>query len=555
MRNKKTTRMTIAFLAVLFLITWQYPAGAEEQAQVGTTPEDVVGEISETTPGNLTMAFKDADLIAVLELLAYKGGVNIVADKEVSGTVTVRLVDVPWERALKSILKINNYGYEREGNIITVTSLEKMASRSKAESELSDIQPMITEIFTLKNLDAHDAKMAISPQLSSRGKISVVQIQGQRGWTFGSDSMAKRERATSTATAISTDMEGRAKILIVSDISPVMERIKDIIKKIDIMPRQVLIEAKILEINHDKLKDFGLDWGTGTTGAESSALNYLGISHDKSGEKSSIAGHNLGSEFTPSGFNPKATSLSGIEPFNAGLEVAFKKLTGAQFEAILHALSEDVDANVLSSPRIMTLDNQEATILVGTKYPILKSNVSGTDTTATTTTLDYFQDIGIQLNVVPQINADNYINMIIHPAVTSSSTNVEAKSSGGTILATYPIISTREAETQIIIKSGETIVIGGLIKDVRNESKIGIPILSSIPLLGLLFQRKTVDVEKIDLLIFIRAFVVDSPLLTEEEQKSVGNIDSADKLIKEERLLKKKQGKGLIERWHKLFRD
>ncbi len=513
--------------------------------------EEVVGEISETTPGNLTLTFKDADLIAVLELLAYKGGVNIIAGKEVSGTVNVKLVDVPWEKALKAILKINNYGYEREGNIITVTSLEKLATRSKAENELADIQPIITEIFNLRNLDANDARMAITPQLSPRGKISVVQIKGQRGWAFGGESgLAKRERAKDLAAS-----EGRAKILIVSDVQPVIESIREIIKKIDLLPRQVLIEAKIIEINHDKLKDFGLDWGTGTTGAESTAMNYLGITHDKSGEKSSIAGRNLGSEFTPSGFSPKATGLLGTEPFNAGLEIGFKKLTGVQFQTILHAISEDVDSNTLSSPRIMTLDNQEATILVGTKYPILKSNSSGTDTTATTTTLDYFQDIGIQLNVVPQISADNYINMIIHPAVTSYSTTVDAKSSGGTILASYPIIITREAETQIVLKSGETVVIGGLLKDIRNVSTIGIPILSKIPLIGLLFQRKTIDVEKIDLLIFIRAYIIENPMLNEDEQKAVANIDSSEKFKKEERLLKKKQGSSLIDRWRKLFKD
>ncbi|MGE4357998.1 MAG: type II secretion system protein GspD, partial [Candidatus Omnitrophota bacterium] len=250
----------------------------------------------------------------------------------------------------------------------------------------------------------------------------------------------------------------------------------------------------------------------------------------------------------------KSTSISGTEPFNTGLQIAYKRLTGFEFEAILHALSEDVEANVLSAPRIMTLDNQEASILVGTKYPILKADVAGTETTTTTTTLDYFQDIGIQLNVVPQIVGNDYINMIIHPAVTSYSSTVEAKSSEGTTLASYPIINTREAETQILVKNGETIAIGGLLKDVRSESRIGIPILSSIPLLGLLFQRKTIDTEKIDLLIFIRAFIVEPPLLTSEEQKKVSEMDSTEKIVKEEKVFLKEK-KGLFERWRKLFRE
>ncbi|MGE4357660.1 MAG: secretin and TonB N-terminal domain-containing protein, partial [Candidatus Omnitrophota bacterium] len=277
-------------------------------AQEKSSP--VVGEITETETGNLTMTFKDADLLTVLELLARKGGVNIIAGKDVSGTVTVKLVDVPWEKALKAILKINNLGYEREGNIITVMSQDKLASRSKSEAELSDVQPIITEVFHLKNLDANDARIAIAPQLSPRGKISVVEIRGQRGWVFGSEGegLTKRERARKEG-------EGKAKILIVSDIPPVMERVREIIKAIDIMPRQVLIEAKIVEINHDKLKDYGLDWGTGTTGAESATLTDVEIERDASRTPpktlSTIAGHNLGSQVTPSGFGPKSTSISG----------------------------------------------------------------------------------------------------------------------------------------------------------------------------------------------------------------------------------------------------
>ncbi|MCM8793561.1 MAG: secretin and TonB N-terminal domain-containing protein, partial [Candidatus Omnitrophica bacterium] len=223
MRSKFLVLRIVVFFLVIFLVN-KLTSAQEKNSQV-------VGEITETPSGNLTMTFKDADLLTVLELLGRKGGVNIIAGKEVSGTVTVKLVDVPWEKALKAILKINNLGYEREGNIITVITQEKLASRSKSESEISEVQPIVTEIFHLKNLDANDAKNAIAPQLSSRGKISVVAIKGQRGWIFGTESsLEKRARAK-------TEMEGKAKILIVSDIPPVIERVKDIIKAIDVPPR------------------------------------------------------------------------------------------------------------------------------------------------------------------------------------------------------------------------------------------------------------------------------------------------------------------------------
>ncbi|MFQ5680766.1 MAG: type II secretion system protein GspD, partial [Candidatus Omnitrophota bacterium] len=122
--------------------------------------------------------------------------------------------------------------------------------------------------------------------------------------------------------------------------------------------------------------------------------------------------------------------------------------------------------------------------------------------------LDEYRDIGIQLNVVPQVSGEDHINLIVHPAVTSFTQTVKAQDSQGVTLAEYPIIITREADTQILMKDGETVVIGGLLKDVVSEGRQGIPILGKIPILGWLFQRKTHDIEKIDLLIFITAKIV-----------------------------------------------
>jgi type II secretory pathway component GspD/PulD (secretin) len=150
---------------------------------------------------------------------------------------------------------------------------------------------------------------------------------------------------------------------------------------------------------------------------------------------------------------------------------------------------------------------------VGTKYPILKTDTTGAgSTTVTNVTLDYYQDIGIQLNVVPQIGLNNYINMVVHPAV-SSYTGTDASITS----AKYPVIDIRETETRILMKDGETIVIGGLLKDVKSREIIGIPFLSKIPLLGIFFRRETVDTQKIDLLIFITAHIVKEGEFSPEE--------------------------------------
>jgi len=462
--------------------------------------------------GNITLDFKDADIQSVLRILSEKGNVNIVSGKEVEGSVTMRLSDVPWQKALEVVLKTYGYGYEKEGNIITVTPMDKLTEQKKAEKELADIQPVVSEVFHLKYLDANDVKKVVEPQLSPRGKITVVEAKGKKGWRFGEvvagSSVAggggKLERVEKAS-------EGRSKTIVVSDIPPYMEKVKEMLSKIDIMPRQISIETKIVEVSKDRLKDWGLEWGTGSAGASSADITPVAISKTKEAlserrVSQAIGGHSLGSQVTPSSFGPKAT---GLTTANTGLQLLYQKLTGTQLEIMLHALEEDVKVNTLSNPRIITLDNQEATILVGTKYPIIEASVAGTDSTTTVSTLKYYQDIGIQLNVVPQISGDNLINMIVHPSVTSYTDTLKARSSTGQITAEYPIIQTREAETQILMRDGETVVIGGLLKDVKSKSKFSVPILGKIPILGALFTRETNDSEKIDLLIFITAKIME----------------------------------------------
>ncbi len=165
----------------------------------------------------------------------------------------------------------------------------------------------------------------------------------------------------------------------------------------------------------------------------------------------------------------------------------------------------------------MTLDSQEANILVGTQFPILTSSVAGTTSTTTVSSLDYYQDIGVQLRVVPQIAGENHINMIVHPAVTSIAERITSQGSGGTTAAVYPVLTTREAETQILMKNGETIMIGGMLQDVKVKGFHKVPILGDIPILGWAFQRRIDDVAKIDLLIFITAEIASQKQIATAE--------------------------------------
>lgn len=493
---------------------------------------------------NVTLDFKDADIHNVLKILSYKAGINIVTTPDVAGTVTIRLVDVPWETALDVILKSYGFGYQRQGNIILVTKQENM-SKIQAEEALQ------TEIISLKFLDAQDAQKILIPLLSPRGRISVLYSRGQKGWQFGSFKIGKgdssqtglvkeKEDPTKLETvsiekSASGDMVARkaefqpsikSRTLVITDTAASLDRIRNtILPVIDRRPKQVLIETRLIEVSRDKLRDLGVDFGTGSTGATTAAVGTVPAGKSDGRDTAVWGGQSVANTFTPSAFGAKegASVLAGANPFALGAEFIYQKLTGTQFEVVLHALEEDVHTNTLSAPRILTLDNQEAAILVGFHTPILSSVVTAGSTSGTgatvTQSLDYYQEIGIRLNVVPQVNEEGYINMIIHPSITSTSSSVSATStaSGANTTTSYPIIDVREAQTQVLLKDGETIVIGGLLKDVKSKQTSGVPFLSAIPIIGGLFRRDTYDTQKIDLLMFITARVLKEGEFNEEE--------------------------------------
>ncbi|MBI4436213.1 MAG: secretin and TonB N-terminal domain-containing protein [Candidatus Omnitrophica bacterium] len=491
---------------------------------------------AEAKSENVTINVKDTEIGRVLDAFSQQTGLSVVVGKEVTGAISVRLLDVSWDRALDAILKPYGFGYERSGDVIVVLPLAKI-------QELNESQPLTSRVFKLRYLDAGDIAPVIEAQISSRGKIQVVEETGQKGWDFGAfgaaGGSAQTYRSGTGSSAGgggmarrsykgSADRRSKSKRIVVTDIPSVLDRVEEVLKSLDIMPQQVLIEARFMEVNRDRLKDLGVDIATGTTstiGTSTAAVETV-IADETSAGKTTLkaGGQNLGSLAAPAAFAAKATGITKVNPFNTGLSLALQKLTDPQFDVLIHALEEDIHTNTLSAPSIVTLDNQEANILVGTQYPILTSSVAGTTSTTTVSSLDYYQDIGIQLRVVPQIAADDHINMIVHPAVTSFSSTLASKSATGETLAEYPIITTREAETQILMRNGETIVIGGLLKDVKTAGYHRIPILGYIPLLGIPFQRRTDDVEKIDLLIFITARIV-----TENEVATQTPVFSPDK--------------------------
>ncbi len=426
---------------------------------------------SEAAPvsGNVTVDFKDADIQNVLRILSFKSGVNIVAGKDVTGTVTIRLVDVPWEKALDVVLKTYGYAYDRDENIIRVTTLENLK-----KEELS------TEVFTLNYSNATEVEKSIKDILSERGKARS---------------------------------DTRSNMLIVTDMPTTIQRIVKVVERLDRQTPQVLIEAKVIETTLGNSERLGINWNVQASvkgsarpitapfpARQRTFLTRFYPDGRAPATTTSTEGGVVAATDTVSDF-PNTVNQPTF-PVADKTEFLFGSLDFSQFQAVLELISKRDDAKILSQPHITTLNNQEAKILVGEviAIPTFERNA----TTGRMEITGYTdRDLGVRLSVIPQINAQDEIVVNIHPEITTLLGFDEL-----TPDIKAPRFSTREAKTQVRIKNGQTIAIGGLIRESILDSRTKVPILGDLPLLEKLFSYKNKSVQKTDLLFFMTVNIV-----------------------------------------------
>ena len=500
--------------------------------QTGTSNATAVVPAVEATgmvaADEVTINVDDGPIAQVLNAFSRQTGLSIVVGPEVTGKVTARLSNVKWRDALDAILKPYGYGYYLVGDTIIISAIEKipkMPPGSQSGGAAAGVppvpppEPVLVKVFELKYLDAADVEEMVRSQLSPLGKVSRLIIrsqswQGESGWGAaggggggGAETVGRLKR-----TVEGVDLT-KGKTLVVVDAKSAITRITEMLSQIDKMPTQVLIEAKFVEINAELLKDAGVEWGTGANGASTPGVQTVGTTAN--GKLYAVGGQQISGNAVPLAFSQNSP-LSPVSPFNGGAAFAFQKLTDFQFQVLIHMLQEDESYKVLSSPRILAINNQDATIIVGQKFPIIQSSTTanGGGGATVSTSLQYYESIGIQLKVLPQVCDGGYINLIVHPSVRDIASLQSGKVSSGTggansdvSLTSYPVLDTREAETQVMVKSGQTIVIGGMLKDRKQTSQVKVPFLGSIPLLGVLFRRETTDTQKTELLVFLTATI------------------------------------------------
>ena len=406
----------------------------------------------------VSLDFNDADIRDVLRILAVKGGINIVYGDDVKGRVTIHLDDVVFDDAVTMILKIKGLVMKRVSkNILRVITPEILAQeRSKAVT--------FTKIFTLNYGVAGDVK----------GELDALRAKGAQ-------------------TIIGTDT--RMNKLIVTATPEELENIEMLIKNLDVKPAQVLIEAKIMKVRRSDVGGLGVDWSFTKTFTDNADRTDV-IGEAMAPGKSTLQG---GTVVDLSG--QPVTGATG-----AGTGVSFPVLGGGvvSFGSIanemalnlaLSAMQDKGKSKILACPKVATLNNQEARILIGQKVPFVTTRVDASGVATQTTE---FIDVGTRLVVTPTINIDKMITLKIKPEKSSVD---EWRDAG-------PVISTQEVETTVLIRDSETIVIAGLIddKDIAQDTKV--PFLGDIPLIGYLFKKKTWDKERDELLIFLTPHIM-----------------------------------------------
>jgi type IV pilus assembly protein PilQ len=399
-----------------------------------------------------------------------------VAGDEVKGKVTVRLVDVDWEKALQTILQINNFDYVWEENIIRVASRAKLeaeaSSRAKASLAVQDVKkagPLKTAILNVNHAKPSEVVKALDKiKTAGRGSISVDE---------------------------------RTASLIIEDTEETIQKMQELLAKLDIATPQVMIEARLVEITADHSRELGIEWGGRYNPGTPSSPDSIGIS-DIFGAAGAVTGiPAAGTAGTPgfvTGTIPRAVNLptagsAGVLGITLG-RTDGRLVLGAR----LNLFETQGKSRTLSTPRVTTLDNEEAEIKVGTQVPFTTVDSSGRTVVA-------FQDAFLRLKVTPHVTADKHVSMKIEAENTVPGARIDF--SGG---FAFPL-NTRKATTRLLVADGSTAVIGGLVQTRETNREQKVPWLGNIPVLGWLFKNRSenIEPERTELLIFITPSLVE----------------------------------------------
>ena len=431
----------------------KYTAKAEKKAE---TVPSISGEPEKPVEGKykgqkISLDFQDADIGPIFRLLADISGYNFVIDPTVKGKITLKLMNVPWDQALDIILQTFGLGKSVEGNIVWIAPVSMFAKMSDEKTKAKDVEEKAEELMQ----EIIRINYATSSEIS--GAIDKGKLLSSRG---------------------AVTIDNRMNTLIIKDTQKSINKIKELVKIMDVAKSQVMIEAKIVEVGSNYSESMGIRWG-GNLGSASPRVGFGNIDINSG---------------TFSVNTPIVTAGSATTNAGGVLGLSLGSASTVQVNLSLSALESVGKSRRLSNPKIMTMDNEAATIQQGVSIPVQTVSAEGTKTEYVNATLS--------LGVTPRITPDGYVQLKINATNNAL----------GILTPQGYAIETKSVNTQALVKNGDTLVIGGIYTTNTSEGEEGIPLLRSIPLLGWLFKTKTQTGPNVtELLIFITPTIVTKP--------------------------------------------
>ena len=465
--------------------SWEHSAyQSENQFVLEVRPQKIDPNKLTQGPGfageKLSLNFQNIEVRALLQVIADFTNFNVVTSDTVTGNVTLRLKDVPWDQALDIILQAKGLGLRKSGNVILIAPKDELAAKEKVELEskaqIAALEPVRTQAFQLNYTKAEEVSRGLTGQNSGQG--------GGGGGSTAARILSPRG---------SVLYETRTNQLFVSDIPSKLEEIQSLIAKIDIPVRQVLIEARIVEADDSFGRSLGVRLGFndargfGVGGGQRAAIG--GNLNAVAFQTGQLAATTI--PITDTNFvSLPATSQGGYTPATFALSL-FGSSLNRFLNLEISALEADGRGKVVSSPRIVTADQIKAIIQQGTKIPYQRATSSGA-------TAIEFVDATLKLEVTPQITPEG--NVILNVEVN--------KDSVGAATQGVFSIDTKSIKTQVLVENGGTVVIGGIFEQTDRSDIVKVPFLGDIPGLGNLFKTRTNSSRKTELLIFLTPKVV-----------------------------------------------
>jgi type IV pilus assembly protein PilQ len=440
------------------------------------------------TGQKISLNFQSIDLRAVLAILADSSGKNLVVSDSVNGNITLRLQDVPWDQALDIILRTKGLATREYGNVMMVGTATEVANQEQAEAtaqqSLQQVEPLESAFIQVNYAKAGDLQTLIkgsgdTGMLSKRGSVSV---------------------------------DARTNTLLVQDTASNVNNVRNLVQRLDVAVKQVLIESRIVVANNDFSRQLGSQLGY--TGSRLTKNTLMTTSGTLAGTDSMVGNYITSSNAVNNAINAGTVPIPLLTPFTApGLanrlnvnvptagaagSIAFSVLRGdSLIDLELSALQSEGQGEIVSSPRVLTADQKQAHIEQGIQIPYQQASSSGATTTA-------FKSAVLSLDVTPQITPDSRVIMDLEVHDDAVGQNVQSATGGA-----VPTIDTRDVRTQVLVNDGDTVVLGGIYETTENTSVSKVPLLGDLPLLGWLFRNTQTKNNKDELLIFVTPKIVD----------------------------------------------